>query len=124
MRRSLEIEVERITDVRRENFVSLLNDFVSDASEVANGVADVSRREAAVISRVCVVGMDQKTLNTSMKPSAASRTFSTHYSMHSGDERHFALLEKLLTSSTPGSLLIVRSELSVRPKHLSDRLRP
>src|SRR5260370_18830368 len=59
-----------------------------------------------------------------MKPSAASSIFSTHYSMHSGDERHFALLEKVLPSSTPGSLLIVRSKLSVRPKHLSDRLRP
>ena len=41
VRRSLEIEVERVADVQRQNFVSLLDDFVSDAGQVANGVADV-----------------------------------------------------------------------------------
>ncbi len=30
-----------------------------------------------------------------MKPSAGSSAFCAHYSVHSGDERHFALLEGL-----------------------------
>ena len=38
---SLEIEVERVADVERENFVSLLDDFVGHAGQVANGVADI-----------------------------------------------------------------------------------
>ena len=41
VRRSLEIEVERVADVQWQNFVSLLDDFVGDAGQVANGVADV-----------------------------------------------------------------------------------
>ena len=41
VRRSLEIEVERIADVQRQNFVSLLNDFVSYAGQIANGVANI-----------------------------------------------------------------------------------
>src|SRR5579862_1956282 len=38
---SLKIEVERIADIERKNFVSLLRDFIGDAGQVANGVPDV-----------------------------------------------------------------------------------
>ena len=37
----LEVKVERVADVERQNFVSLLCDLVGDAGQVANGVADV-----------------------------------------------------------------------------------
>src|SRR5207249_5113051 len=36
-----------------------------------------------------------------MKPSAASSVFCAHWGVHSENERHFALLEKVLPSSTP-----------------------
>jgi hypothetical protein len=39
--RRLEIEVQRIADVQRKDFVSLLNDFIGDAGQVADGVADI-----------------------------------------------------------------------------------
>ena len=41
VRGSLEVEVKRVADVERQNFVSLPDDFVGDAGQVANGVADV-----------------------------------------------------------------------------------
>jgi len=41
VRRSLEIKVERVADIQGQNFVSLLDDLVSDTRQVANGVADV-----------------------------------------------------------------------------------
>ena len=37
----LEVKVERIADVERQNFVSLAGDVVGNAGQVANGVADV-----------------------------------------------------------------------------------
>jgi len=37
----LEIKVERVADVERQNFVSFPGDLVGDAGQVANGVADV-----------------------------------------------------------------------------------
>jgi hypothetical protein len=37
----LEVEVQRIADVQRQNLVALLNDFIGHASQVANGVANV-----------------------------------------------------------------------------------
>ena len=37
----LEVKVERVADVERQNFVSLPGDLVGDAGQVANGVADV-----------------------------------------------------------------------------------
>jgi len=41
VRGRLEVEVERVADVEGENFVSLACDFVGDAGEIADGVADV-----------------------------------------------------------------------------------
>jgi hypothetical protein len=41
VRGCLEIKVERVADVERQNLVSLPGDFVGDAGQVANGVADV-----------------------------------------------------------------------------------
>src|ERR1039458_10367733 len=41
VRGRLEVEVERVADVERQNFVSLPGDLVGDAGQVANGVADV-----------------------------------------------------------------------------------
>ena len=37
----LEVKVERVADVERQNFVSLPRDLVGNAGQVANGVADV-----------------------------------------------------------------------------------
>ena len=37
----LEVEVERIADVERQNFVSLAGDLVGDAGQIANGIAHV-----------------------------------------------------------------------------------
>jgi hypothetical protein len=39
--RSLEIEIDGIADVERENFVALPSDLVGVTSQVADGVADV-----------------------------------------------------------------------------------
>src|ERR1700681_3005543 len=41
-----------------------------------------------------------------------------------GKRAPFRSIRKGFAIVNPGSLLIVRSELSVRPKHLFDRLRP
>ena len=39
--RSLKVEIERITDIQRENLVSLLDDFVGDARQITDGVANI-----------------------------------------------------------------------------------
>src|ERR1019366_1656615 len=41
VRRRLEIEIQRIADVERKDPVSLLHNFIGDAGQVADGVADV-----------------------------------------------------------------------------------
>ena len=41
VRRCLEIENVRVADIEGENFMSLLDDFIGDAGQVADGVADI-----------------------------------------------------------------------------------
>jgi hypothetical protein len=48
VRRSLKVEVERVADVERENFVALPNDFICDASQVTNGVTHVIQAPGGV----------------------------------------------------------------------------
>jgi hypothetical protein len=37
----LEIKVERVANIERQNLVPLPGDFVGDAGQIANGIADV-----------------------------------------------------------------------------------
>src|SRR5262249_22066251 len=54
MLRRLEVEVERIANVQRKNFVSLSGDFIGNGGQVTNRVADVTEaRSGSDLGNLC-----------------------------------------------------------------------